>query len=78
VTVNPVADLPSLSVSAATGNEDSAIALSITTGLLDTDGSETLSIAVTGVPNGAVLSAGTTVLSPINGVWMRIPTQSGR
>ena len=55
-----MADAPTLTVtSSATGDEDSAIALTITSSLLDTDGSETLSIEITGVPAGATLSAGT-------------------
>ena len=58
--VDAVADAPTLNVtSAATGDEDNAIALTITSSLLDADGSETLSIEITGVPTGAALSAGT-------------------
>jgi hypothetical protein len=64
VTVAPVADAPSLSVAAASGNEDSAIALTITAGL--TDPSETLGITIAGVPTGAALSAGT---NQGGGVW---------
>ncbi|WP_421879093.1 calcium-binding protein, partial [Pacificispira sp.] len=59
VTVDAVADTPSLTVDAATGSEDSAIALDITSALTDQDGSETLSITITGIPEGATLSAGT-------------------
>ncbi|WP_199237633.1 hypothetical protein, partial [Azospirillum sp. TSH64] len=44
VTVNPVTDTPTLSVTAATGNEDTAIALTINPALTDTDGSETLTV----------------------------------
>ncbi|MEH0861083.1 Ig-like domain-containing protein [Halobacteriovorax sp. DPLXC-1] len=58
VEVNPVADIPNLTVSDATGLEDSAIALNINTSLFDTDGSEVLSILVSGIPTGATLSAG--------------------
>ncbi len=54
-----VADDPTLTTSAASGEEDRAIALSIDAGLTDTDGSETLSITISDVPDGAVLSAGT-------------------
>ena len=57
VTVNPVADTPSLSVAAASGNEDTAITLNITSAL--TDNSENLSVVISGVPTGATLSAGT-------------------
>ncbi|WP_420416828.1 hypothetical protein [Pacificispira sp.] len=59
VTVDAVADTPSLTVDAASGSEDSAIALDITSALTDQDGSETLSITITGIPEGATLSAGT-------------------
>ncbi len=53
------ADAPDLDVTAAQGVEDTAIALDIDAALTDTDGSETLSITVSGIPTGAVLSAGT-------------------
>ncbi|WP_297003282.1 Ig-like domain-containing protein, partial [Thalassospira sp. UBA848] len=57
VDVTGVADAPTLGVSDASGNEDSAIALDIDAGL--TDSSETLTVTISGVPNGATLSAGT-------------------
>ena len=59
VTVNAVADAPDLAVSAAVGNEDSAIALDIASALVDVDGSETLQVYLEGVPGDASLSAGT-------------------
>ena len=59
ITVTPVADAPTLTVAAVTGREDTGIALNIGAALTDLDGSETLSIAITGVPTGAILSAGT-------------------
>jgi large repetitive protein len=59
VAVAGVASTPNLSVTAASGNEDTAIPLSITASLSDTDGSETLSLAITGIPAGAVLNHGT-------------------
>ncbi|WP_416311187.1 retention module-containing protein [Pseudomonas sp. W03] len=41
------------------GNEDSSIPLSkINAALVDTDGSESLSISISGIPNGAILSDG--------------------
>ena len=43
----------------ADGAEDTAIPLNISSALTDTDGSETLSVTVAGVPAGATLSAGT-------------------
>ena len=53
------ADTPSLTLQDASGAEDAAIALNITAALADTDGSESLSITIAGVPAGAALSAGT-------------------
>ena len=52
-----VADAPTLETSDASGSEDSAIALDIDAGL--TDSSETLTVTISGVPDGATLSAGT-------------------
>lgn len=66
ITIDSVADAPNLSVTAVTGNEDSAIALLINTSLVDTDGSENLSITIGNVPNGATLSAG---INNGNGTW---------
>ncbi|CCG09576.1 Ig-like domain-containing protein [Pararhodospirillum photometricum] len=57
VTVTPVADAPTLTVTPATGAEDMPIGLSIVSSL--TDSSETLSVIVSGLPSGASLSAGT-------------------
>ncbi len=57
VSVNPVADTPGLAVVDASGEVDTAIALSISPTL--NDPSETLSVTITGVPAGATLSAGT-------------------
>ncbi|NQV98710.1 MAG: tandem-95 repeat protein, partial [Rhodospirillales bacterium] len=56
VSVDAVADVPSLDLTAAAGAEDTAIALDIDTGLGDTDGSETLSIAISDIPVGSVLN----------------------
>ncbi len=64
VTVDPVADVPDLTVNNATGNEDAAIALDIAAAL--TDPSEILTVTISGVPAGAVLSAGTFLGG---GVW---------
>jgi hypothetical protein len=64
ITVNPVSDAPSLTVLPASGNEDTAIALSIAAALVDP--SEILSITIGSVPAGAVLSAGT---NNQNGTW---------
>ncbi|MBN8198153.1 Ig-like domain-containing protein [Thalassospira povalilytica] len=70
VDVAGVADAPTLDVSDASGNEDSAIALDIDAGL--TDSSEVLSITISGVPDGATLSAGT---DNGDGTWTLNPDQ---
>ena len=56
ITITPVADAPTLSVSDAAGGSGEDIPLDIEASL--TDASETLSIAISGVPDGASLSAG--------------------
>lgn len=66
VTITGVADTPNLSVQTVSGNEDTAIALNITASLNDTDGSEHLSILISGIPAGAALSAG---LNNGDGTW---------
>jgi len=59
VTVTPVADIPVVALTDASGAEDSAIALSIAASM-SADTAETVdTIIVTGVPDGALLSAGT-------------------
>ena len=58
VIVNAVADALQVSVEAVAGTEDTAIGLDIDTTRLDTDGSELVSITADGLPDGAVLSAG--------------------
>ena len=60
INVTAVADAPTLVVApAATGDENTAISLVIKSTLVDTDGSETLSTIVSGIPVGAVLTDGT-------------------
>jgi VCBS repeat-containing protein/ELWxxDGT repeat protein len=58
VIVEAVADAPTLAVSDASGEEDSAIALDVAATLTDTDGSETLALSVENIPVGATLSDG--------------------
>ena len=71
VQVDAVADTPELTVtSTVMGDEDSAIALGIAGALLDSDGSETLLLQISGVPAGATLSAGTDLGW---GVWQLTP-----
>ena len=69
INVTPVADIPNLeiSTSSVSGNQDEEISLDITASLVDTSGSETLSITISGVPDGATLSAGT---DQGNGTWV--------
>jgi len=66
VTVNAVADTPTLVAFAASGDEDTAIALQIETGLVDQDGSENVTVLIEDVPQGAVLSAG---VQQADGSW---------
>jgi hypothetical protein len=54
----PPVTAPSLSISAAVGAEDSAIPIAIAAGLTDVGRPETLSVTITGLPDGATLSAG--------------------
>ena len=54
VDVVGVADTPDLATENATGDEDTAIPLNIDASLIDVDGSETLSIVITGVPEGRI------------------------
>lgn len=70
VSVSAVASTPVLAVSDASGSEDSPIALDIAAALGDTDGSEVLSVVISGVPEGASLSAG---VDQGNGTWLVSP-----
>jgi large repetitive protein len=72
IDVHGVADIPVLAVQPAKGTENTAIALTINAALTDTDRSETLSIVISGVPAGAILSAG---VNNGNGSWTLTPTQ---
>ena len=69
-----VASAPNLNTATpATGNEDKPIALNISAAVTDLDGSESItSITISGVPAGAVLSAGT---NNGNGTWTLTPAQ---
>ncbi len=53
-----IADAPSLSIGATSATADGAIELPIEAALVDDDGSERLSLTVSGLPAGAILSAG--------------------
>ena len=58
VTVEASPDAPVLAASDAVGWEDRVIALDISAALVDQDGSEVLSIVLSGLPQGSQLSAG--------------------
>jgi Ca2+-binding RTX toxin-like protein len=58
IDVAPKADVPTLTTQDAVGGEDTAVSLSVTAGLGDTDGSESLALTVSGLPVGATLSDG--------------------
>jgi Ca2+-binding RTX toxin-like protein len=73
VTVAAAATPPALSVQPVTGVEDAAaIPLAIDAALVDRDGSETLAVVVSGLPSGAILSAGTNLGG---GAWQLTPAQ---
>ncbi|MBF0110910.1 MAG: hypothetical protein HQL76_17220 [Magnetococcales bacterium] len=60
VSVAPDADPPVLTLTPASGMEDSAILLDVTISLNDRDGSESIQgdLVITGVPEGAILNVG--------------------
>jgi uncharacterized protein YjgD (DUF1641 family)/CTP:molybdopterin cytidylyltransferase MocA len=72
VSVTAVADAPQVSARDVTGQEDTAIPLDLSASLIDTDGSEILSLIISGIPEGVRLSAG---LDSGNGSWTLTPTQ---
>ena len=70
VTVTAVADAPMASAASVSGFEDQPVSLSLAAALRDTDGSERLSLAILGVPAGAVLSRGSRAA---DGSWALLP-----
>ncbi|MDD5755085.1 MAG: VCBS domain-containing protein, partial [Methylococcales bacterium] len=74
IMVNAVADAPILTVPSTTisFDEDYSQPLNIISNLTDTDGSETLEITITGVPNSATLSAG---VKNSDGTWRLTTSQ---
>ncbi|WP_420732367.1 hypothetical protein, partial [Hwanghaeella sp. 1Z406] len=64
---------PTLSAEAASGSEDTAIALDISSAL--TDDSETLSVEISGIPDGAVLTADGEAVTVTDGVATLTPAQ---
>ncbi|MCY2983387.1 MAG: hypothetical protein NTY15_07075, partial [Planctomycetota bacterium] len=59
VNINAVADAANVTVGNVSGLEDQAIKLDLASSLSDVDGSETMKVAIKGVPEGFTLSAGT-------------------
>jgi large repetitive protein len=66
INVAPIADVPSVNIVNAVGNEDTPIRLSIAVNLVDADGSETYAVRLTGIPVGGLLTDGAG--NPIPGV----------
>lgn len=58
IAVNAVADAPPLTVTPASGAQNTAIPLNINASLVDIDGSENLSLQIAGVPSNSLLNAG--------------------
>ena len=69
VAIAPVADVPDLAAQNVVGDEDEEIGLDLDADLVDTDGSEELTLTLSGVPAGATLSSGT----PLGGGQWSIP-----
>ncbi|MBF0295413.1 MAG: hypothetical protein HQL96_09510 [Magnetococcales bacterium] len=72
VSLAPDADAPRLDLHDISGVEDRAIPLDLTAALTDPDGSESLAITISGLPDGAVLSAG---VAHGDGSWLLTPDQ---
>ena len=66
MTLLNTADAPILNISTAAGDEDSDIELEISVEATDTVGNEDITITISGVPEGSVLSAG---IDNGNGTW---------
>ncbi len=67
IITDAVVDTPNLTAQNTSGSDNGPIALNIATSVTDTDGSETITkIVISGVPDGASLSAGTKLP---NGTW---------
>jgi VCBS repeat-containing protein len=66
ISIESSASAPILNTVDSSGFEDTAIAIELSSSLTDTDGSESLSITIEGIPIGATLSAGRDLG---NGTW---------
>lgn len=85
VHVEAVADAPALAAEDAAGTENQWHDLSINANLVDADGSESLTVYVTDVPDGATLDQGTRLTAPVTladgtvlaaGTWALTPAQA--
>jgi Ca2+-binding RTX toxin-like protein len=72
VTVTPVADAPVLQTNPITGLTGEALPVNLFASLQDADGSETLSVTLSGVPSGTTFSSGTDLGG---GGWRFTPAQ---
>ncbi|WP_042697298.1 Ig-like domain-containing protein, partial [Azospirillum sp. B506] len=72
VTYTAVADAPNVTAHDATGAEDTPIALTLSASLVDTDGSETMAVILSGLPAGAVLNHGS---NNGDGSWTLKPSE---
>ncbi|WP_137176367.1 Ig-like domain-containing protein [Roseomonas sp. AR75] len=70
IRIAAVADAPVATAEDISGAEDRAIPLDLSAALTDTDGSERLTLAILGVPEGAALSAG---MRDADGSWSVAP-----
>ncbi|MCY2983385.1 MAG: hypothetical protein NTY15_07065 [Planctomycetota bacterium] len=66
VNINAVADAANVAVGNVSGLEDQAIKLDLASSLSDVDGSESMEVAIKGVPEGFTLSTGT---RNVDGSW---------
>ncbi|QRM27343.1 Ig-like domain-containing protein [Microvirga sp. VF16] len=71
VQVDAAADTPVVSARDASGLEDQPIALNLSAALTDRDGSEVLSVVISGMPAGAILTHGT---RQADGTWIVSPS----
>ena len=74
-TVNPVADVPNLNVINDPCIDSGIFSFVISSSLVDSDGSETLLITVSGLPNGSLLTAGHVTE---NGDFILVPSELQR
>lgn len=76
VDVDAAADAPKLSTAAVSGTAGSWIKLPVKAGLVDTDGTEKLSLTLTDLPDGSALRSGTTAIAISNHTAQVTPAQA--